>query len=133
MWKFWKKLTVQDPHFGLLSYSNQQWLSEQILTSAGSILVSFDGDKSGPNPASISLAQAVLVNPVVYLESAMAFAHSSPEAREFMEYQGDLILDGFSFLSAEMFYVNLALSEWPDGVIDVVFKQGLPCNILLSD
>jgi hypothetical protein len=131
---FWKKPTTKHPQFGTLTYSNECWTSGEISTAAGVVIINIEGDKSGPSEASIAIAAKVLAQPQAVVTNAIAFAQANADAREFISGNGDITLDGFSFKSHHgSFQVNLALSNWPDAMIDVVFKDGVPCKVLLAD
>ncbi len=131
---FWKKPTFQDPQLGVLSFSGKLWHSKPIGTRSGEVLLSLEGGTNSPDPSALAVAKDVLLNTRPIVKSAMAFAQSDSETQEFMAGNGELILDGFSFKSsAGTFDVELALSAWPDAMITVVFKGGVPCNVLLAD
>ncbi|MGY1426496.1 hypothetical protein [Lysobacter sp. A289] len=131
---FWKKPTFQDPQLGLLSHSGNVWQSKSIRTVSGEVLVSLEGGPASPDPIALAMAHDVLPNTEPVVKSAMAFALAHPDFQEFMAGNGDIALDGFSFKSSpDTFDVELALSEWPDAMITVVCKGGIPCGILLAD
>jgi len=131
---FWKKPTFQDPHLGVLSRSGNVWRSGSIGTTSGEVFVSLEGGSASPDPIALAVAHCVLPNTEPVVRSAMAFALAHSDFQEFMAGNGDLTLDGFSFESSpDSFDVELALSEWPDAMITVVFKGGTPCSILLAD
>lgn len=131
---FWKKPTTKHPQLGTLTYSHGYWASEEIPTQAGHVIINIEGDKTGPSEASLGVAAEVLAHPQEVVTNAIAFIQANTEAREFICGNGDMILDGFSFKSFHGYFeVNLALSDWPDAMINVVFENGLPCQILLTD
>jgi hypothetical protein len=131
---FWKKPTTKHPKFGVLVYSHDRWLSEVIQTESGNALVSIEGDRISPNETAIAFAEKLLEQTSLVVLRAISFVQADSEALEFIAGQGDLILDGFFFGSnKDSFEVELALSDWPDAMISVVFKDGLPCEVLLAD
>lgn len=132
MWIFKQKPTHLDPDLGPLTFAHRQWTSGVIATGAGKAVVSLEGDAAGPDPACLSLARTVLQDAARHVAAAMAHACSDPQAREFMAGQGRLLFDGFSINADGSFHVDLALSEWEDASINVVFVQGAPREVLLS-
>ncbi|EIL96457.1 hypothetical protein [Rhodanobacter thiooxydans] len=131
---FWKKLKVQHPEFGTLTYSSDSWASADFPSSVGPIYVRVPGDKSGPNGEAISNAQALMSDLPSIVNTAERFALSDTNTREFMEYNGDLTLDGLAFdVEPGTFTVAFGLTEWPDAMIDVAFREGNPVEVLLAD
>lgn len=130
----WKKPSIQDRILGTLSYSHKQWVSNLTSTPAGDLLVSVEGDSATPNPIGLNSAREIVSHPTEVVAAAMAFAQGNPQVKDFMDGQGELALDGFSFKSAPgSFHVELSLSKWPDAMISVVFKDNLPCDVVLAD
>jgi hypothetical protein len=130
----WKKRTIQHPQLGTLSFSRDRWLSESLATPSGVVLVSIDGDVSAPSPAGLATARDILADPEGVVSAAKIFVLSHAEAQEFVGGQGTLVLDGFTFRSDPgSFEVDLALSDWPDAIISVVFRDGFPSDVLLAD
>lgn len=132
MWIFKKKPTHLDPDLGLLTFAHRQWTSGAIATTAGEAVFSLEGDAAGPDPACLSLARVVLQHAARHVASAMGHARSDPQAREFMAGRGALLFDGLSIKADGSFHVDLALSEWEDASINVVFVQDAPREVLLS-
>ena len=129
-----KKPTLEIAGLGPLSFSRGRWSSKPIGTNAGEVLLSLDGDRTSPAVDALALAKEVLGEPSRYAESAMTFASSNAEAREFMDGNGNLVLDGFTFTTAPASVrVELSLSDWPDAMITVVFNGRTPCEVLLAD
>ena len=50
-----------------------------------------------------------------------------------MQGNGRLVCDGFTVFETGSFAVEFSLSEWPDAMISVPFKEGVPCDVLLGD
>jgi hypothetical protein len=131
---FWKKRKFEDEALGELSFYNGRWLSKQVDTPFGSILISLEGDSASPSPQGLSQARQLLSSPEHVIETANAFLEADANAQEFMKSNGSLVLDSFSFYPSEgTFEVGFGLSDWEDAMITVVFKDGSPCEVLLAD
>lgn len=134
---FRKPKTFQDSDFGKLTHCpkpQSHWVSEAIPTSEGGILIDLPGDSAGPSRAALSIAKQTLSQLAPLLTAAISHVQQNSEAQEFIEGQGSLTLDGLSFTETSgTFNVELALSDWPDAMISVVFRGGSPCDVLLAD
>lgn len=128
------KPTIEVPGIGALSFSKGAWQSNSIHTNAGDVLVALEGDATSPNSGAIALAKEVLENARAFVQPAIEFASSDSRTQEFIEGNGELVLDGFTISAAPpSVRVELSLSEWPDAMITVVFRGRTPCEILLAD
>jgi hypothetical protein len=132
---FWKKkTTIQDSHFGSLTYFRSEWSSDTFQTPSGEIAVSFTGDQISPNQECMLYAQSVVANSVEFVALAIAYIHTDKNSIEFMQNSGALEFDGFSFFTkAETFSANFGLSDWEDAMLNVQFSNGVPYQVLLSD
>ena len=128
------KPTIESPDLGTLSFSHGRWHSRPIRTNAGEVLIALEGDATSPAAAAITLVKEVLGDARAFVQPAIAFASADSRTQEFIGGNGDLQLDGFTIGAVPpSFRVELALSEWPDAMITVVFSGKVPCEILLAD
>ena len=136
--KFWRKSkSVHDRDLGLLTCHRKpfvHWASENIPTPAGDVLINVPGSEVAPSASALALAKKLLAQPQAVVASAISYVRGNPTAQEFIEGEGDLTLDGFSFTDVPgAFHVSLALSKWPDAMINVEFLEGIPCGVSLAD
>jgi hypothetical protein len=130
---FFSKPQFDDPVLGRLTRVGSSWIAREIATSAGPLGVTVDGDRAAPSPAGLKVAKSLIQAPEGTIGQALAFVRESPRALEFIQGNGDLLVDGFSVRESGAYSVELALSEWPDAMITVTFKDGRPSEVLLGD
>jgi hypothetical protein len=130
---FGKKTTFDDPLLGPISWSQEHWTTRALPTSEGEVTVMMEGSRSGPSPGALERARSVLTQPTPAVTAAKAFVIADPDASEFCLGNGQLVLDGFTVSVEGELRVELALSEWPDAMITVVFTGETPCKTLLAD
>ena len=132
---FWKKKpTISDPQFGLLTFSHIAWTSGPLQCPAGEVLISIDGDQSTPSMEGIAYARGVFENPTGVVSAATAFIRADAHAVAFMEHNGELDLNGFTFEATPgTFSVDFGLTDWPDAMLNVRFVGGVPFEVWLGD
>lgn len=132
---FWKKKrTVSDPQFGVLTFSRTEWQSGPLTCPAGDVLISIAGDESAPSVEAMAYAREVFQNPLAVVSAATEFILADAHAVEFMEHNGELDLDGFSFAATPgTFTVDFGLTGWPDAMLNVRFAAGAPFEVRLGD
>lgn len=135
---FWRKpKAFQDPDFGELRHRSKpqsRWVSAALPAVGGSILIDLPGDSAAPSATALSIAKQTLSQLAPLLRTAISHVQRHPKAQKFIEGQGSLVLDGLSFTeTAGTFNMELALSDWPDAMVSVVFEGGAPCDVLLAD
>ena len=131
---FGRKPTIEHPDFGTMTLARGEWMSAApVSTIAGAAIVSLEGDERGPHAAAIDVARATIPKASEVVALATRFLAADERAREFLEGQGALTLDGFLFHANGEFAVGLGIADWPDAMIDVKFRDGTPYDISLGD
>jgi len=131
---FGRKPTIEHADFGTMTYARGEWMSAaSVPTSAGAAIVSVDGDDRGPHSSAIDLARATIPRASEVVSDATRFVAAHEGAREFLDGQGPLTLDGFVFHANGEFAVGFGIAEWPDAMIDVKFRDGTPYDVSLGD
>lgn len=92
-----------------------------------------EGDDERPAPAAVESARKLLNRPDDWIASATAFVRGNLHAVEFIQGNGDLVCDGFTVYKSGEFAVEFSLTEWPDAMITVPFKERVPYDVLLGD
>lgn len=131
---FWKKPKFQSAHFGELIFRHGKWKSKAIHTHVGDIGLSVAGSKKGPNVDALDAAGALLKDIVGLVAVAVAFVRADNDAKNFVADQGELIVDLLDVDDVVGdFSISFGPSKWPDAMIEVLFKSGVPCAVLLAD
>jgi hypothetical protein len=106
------------------------WFPEEPHAGLG---VTLEGGRERPSPDTVEIARRLLREPHALIQAARTFLQADAEAQEFMKDSGELLCDGFTVRESGSFAVEFSLSEWPDAMISVPFKEGMPCTVLLGD
>jgi hypothetical protein len=129
----WSKPTFEDPKLGRLAFAGGRWTSVPVRPGDGGLAISVDGSREGPSQAALQIAHEFIANSGRFFLSAKTFVLKDSNAVEFLEGQGELVLDGLTVRGADDFDVEIAVTDWPDAMISVRFKAGKPCEVLLAD
>jgi hypothetical protein len=106
------------------------WYPEKPTTG---LTVTKEGGRERPSFDVIEVARTLLHESQARIHVARAFLQADARVLEFMKGNGELICDGFTVYKSGSFAVEFSLSNWPDAMISVPFKGGMPCEVLLSD
>ena len=130
MFSFLRAQTFQDPLLGRFKRVRTMWYPEH--PRAG-LNVSMEGGRDGPSQEVVQVARRLLEQPEALVQTASAFLRADGPALDFMQGNGELVCDGFTVYQSGDFTVEFSLSEWPDAMISVSYKEGAPCEVVLGD
>jgi len=125
MLSFLRAQAFEDPLLGRYKRVRTMWYPEK--PSVG-LTVTMEGGKERPSPDVIEVARTLLHEPQARIHVARAFLQADARVIEFMKGNGELICDGFTVYKSGLFAVEFSLSKWPDAMISVPFKEGIPCE-----
>lgn len=107
------------------------WLSEP---RDGRIGVAVEGDKLRPSCRAIEIARSLVQTGKPLLAAAHAFVLQDENALDFLQHDGSKLVDGgFTVLESGEFEVDFLVTDWPDAMITVKFKDGVPWQVLVAD
>jgi len=129
MFGLWRRRTFEDPQLGRFTRVRTMWYPAE---TADGLQVSLEGSKDRPSSESIEMARKLLDDPSGLIRVAEAFVRASSRAKEFIE-GNELVCDGFTVSESGKFTVDFSLANWPDAMISVPFKDGVPCDVVLDD
>ena len=128
------KRRIEHADFGAMTYAQDEWMSAApVPTGAGPAFVSLEGDDRGPCTPAVDIAHATIPRASDIVSLATRFATTHAGAREFLEDHGPLTLDGFAFRANGEFSVGFGVADWPDAMVDVKFRDGVPYDVWLGD
>lgn len=131
MFKFWRSPEFVDPEIGSFKLvGNSMWHSTS--TEAG-IGVTAEGSNNSPFPQALEVGRRLLREGDHVVCVAEEFLAKNSEAKAFVESGGKLKFDGFIVYASREFSVEFSLSDWPDAMITVLFRDSVPCEIQLAD
>jgi hypothetical protein len=132
MFSFWRPREFKDPHLGPLTRIGKTawWYSESV---AGGLGVTLEGNRDRPDAHALEIAQRLLLDTDTLVPSARALVLQNKEAIDFIQAGGKLVCDGYTVQQSGEFAVEFSLSNWPDAMITVPFKDGVPCEVQLAD
>jgi hypothetical protein len=130
MLSFLRSQTFEDPLLGSFKRVRTMWYPENPTAGLG---VTMEGGKERPPAEVVEVARRLLSESQAPIQLARAFLEADSRALEFMQGNGDLVCDGFTVYQSGSFAVEFSLSTWPDAMISVPFKEGIPCEVLLND
>jgi hypothetical protein len=130
MLRFLRARTFEDPVLGRFKQVRAMWYPER--PGAG-LSVTMEGESERPSPEVVEVARRLLKEPEAPIQAARDFLQVNTMAQQFIKRHGELKCDGFTVNQSGAFAVNFSLSAWPDAMISVPFKNGMPCDAFLSD
>ncbi|MEN3111997.1 hypothetical protein ACFONG_19415 [Uliginosibacterium paludis] len=130
MFGFWRKRTYEDPKLGRFEHAGRMWHPSGLSSGLG---VSLEGGVERPEQKAIEVARELMQSPGQWIGAAKDYVCANPHALKFMDGSGELICDGFTVYQSGQFAVEFSLTDWPDAMITVPFKDGAPCEVQLGD
>ena len=123
-----------DSELGKLEYQDGVWVGNAASLGLGDVLVSLEGSTERPAPPSILQAKEILRQLPGLQAAAREFLQTQDLGEWSASLNGEFVLDGFHS-SAEQgrFELQFGLSEWPDAVIVVLFRNDKAADVQLSD
>lgn len=132
MFRFGRRRRRSDPDFGVLEYRDKVWTGKA--PHAENLAVDLEGGPDAPHPSSLSQAKAVLAGLSEAETAARAFLKLQDLGEWSFSSDGELVLEGLSsFAEPGRFELLFSLAHWPDALVVVLFQQGRPAELQLSD
>jgi hypothetical protein len=132
MFGFGRRRRHSDPDLGVLEYRGKVWTGKA--PHAGNLAVDLEGGPDAPHPSSLAQARTLLADLSEAETAARAFLKLQDLGEWSFSSDRDLVLEGFcSFAEPGRFELLFSLAHWPDALIVVLFRQGRPAELQLSD
>ncbi|WP_139202764.1 hypothetical protein [Pseudoxanthomonas sp. GM95] len=125
---------MDDPELGRCVFRGRRWVCASRDRAGNELLIGLPGDRRAPALAGLSEARALLGQVEAIAASALKYADDDASVQAFIASEGALQLDGFSVTDEPgTFVVEFSVQGWPDAMIDVQFRAGLPCGVSCAD
>lgn len=126
----WRKPEFVDPQLGKFTWvGGGMWSSDPD----GERHLAVKGDTSRPSALALEVARELARDGRPFLEAAEAFVLEDRSAMDFLQNGGKLIDGEFTVLESGEFEVDFSVSDWPDAMVTVKFRDQRPCEVLLAD